>query len=134
MHRPKHILIAEDEEVIRMALSIILKQAGYSVTTVSDGTEAFATIKKHRQGKAPVDLLITDILMSGMTGMVLKSELKKANLDLPTFAVTGYGDKEIMVELIREGFEGCLEKPIQGDQILKHLERFFEKEASEPDP
>ncbi|MDM8525757.1 response regulator [Desulfococcaceae bacterium HSG8] len=123
----KHILVAEDEEYVRLSLSIILRKAGYEVTTAENGQDALEKITALKDTDRPVDLLLTDIRMPGISGMELISELKKQEFDLPVFVITGYGDKELVVELMRRGCADYIDKPFDTQDLLSRFPPIFEK-------
>jgi len=87
-----HILIADDEPHTRLSLSLILESAGYLVTDAPDGQEAFDKILALRWTSHPIDLLVVDIEMPGLTGWELLDELEEQNIILPTIIITGFSD------------------------------------------
>ena len=99
----KHILVADDEQNALLTMQFILEVADYSVTTAKDGKEALSKILEARKGSKPVDLLITDIQMPGLTGLELMDELNRLRIDVPVLAVTGYGASELVTELMNKG-------------------------------
>ncbi len=123
----KHIMIVEDEEQTRFTLSIILKKAGYKVTTAADGLTAFTKINNAKNSPAPIDFLLTDIQLPYMTGLELINKLNNANMSLPTLVITGYGDKKIVIELMRTGCREYIDKPFEPDKLLNRVESVFAK-------
>jgi DNA-binding NtrC family response regulator len=87
-----HVLIADDEAHTRLSLSFILESAGYLVTDAPDGQEALDKILALRRTSHPIDLLVLDIEMPGLTGRELLDELAEQNIFLPTVIITGFGD------------------------------------------
>ncbi len=87
-----HVLIADDEVHTRLSLSFILESAGYLVTNAPDGQEALDKILTLRRTSHPIDLLVLDIEMPGLTGWELLDELKEQNIILPTIIITGFSD------------------------------------------
>jgi CheY-like chemotaxis protein len=87
-----HVLIADDEAHTRLSLSFILESAGYLVTDAPDGQEAREKILALRRTSHPIDLLVLDIEMPGLTGRELLDELAEQNIFLPTVIITGFGD------------------------------------------
>ncbi|MFH1378932.1 MAG: response regulator [bacterium] len=81
---PKQILIADDEDTTREFASYFLKENGYDVIEADDGDELFK-----KCGKFHPDLIITDILMPGISGYkaVEKIRQKKNLPDYPLFSV-----------------------------------------------
>jgi len=81
------ILVAEDDEMTRSALSRILKRSGYTVRTASDGLEALAILQHWPE----VDLLITDIAMPRLGGVALGKVLVQQGLNVPILFTSGLG-------------------------------------------
>lgn len=122
----KHILIAEDEANTRISLNILLKRAGYKVTSTSDGIRALEMLTKQDNSEA-YDLLLTDIQMPEMTGLELIRKIKEKQMFLPVIVFTGFGDKDTVVELLREGCEDYLDKPFSEDDLLKKVKKVINK-------
>lgn len=123
----KHIIVVEDEEQTRFTLSLILKKAGYNVTTAADGLSAYTKINDAKNTALPIDFLLTDIQLPFMTGIELIDKLENANLSLPTLVITGYGDKDTVVELIRKGCEEYIDKPFEPNELLTRIDTVLKK-------
>ena len=65
------------------------------------GPQALEKIVAARDNNITIDLLITDIQMRGLTGLELIDELNRMKMDIPIFVITGYGDKGLVIELLR---------------------------------
>jgi len=124
----KHILIAEDEEHTRLSLSLLLKMAGYNVTTAKDGMDALNKIIELKESYKAVDLLITDIYMPDMSGIELIDALEKNEISIPIIVITGYGDKEMILDLMRKGCSDYIEKPFNAQELIARLPLIFEKQ------
>ena len=121
----KHILVAGDEENMRRTLLLILRQAGYSVSKAKDGYEALKIITDSKNGTGSVDLLVTDIQMSGLTAMELIVELDRLNIPLPVLVTTGHGDIDTAVGLKRKDCVEFIEKPFSAEDLLEQVSRLF---------
>lgn len=85
------ILLVEDEHVMRLMLVEILASQGYAVLDAGRGADALALA----QGAAkPVDLLVTDMSMPGMTGWDLANSLRAIRPGLPVLFVSGHNEHE----------------------------------------
>ncbi len=123
----KHILVAEDEWPMRHTLSLILKRAGYIVTTAKDGNEALKIIAGSKNGTQKVDLLLTDIQMPGLTGLELITELDRLNIALPVLVITGYGDKQTANKFKSIRPVEFIDKPFNAEDLLELVSRVFQK-------
>lgn len=114
------ILIVDDEEMILNVTRHALESVGYSVLVADNGTEA---MRRFRAEKSRISLVISDVMMSGMSGPELVSELRKLEPDIPIIAVSGVS-----------GFKGrqCAEsmqaarflpKPFSVDALLKTVQQ-----------
>ena len=131
----KHILVADDEYNTLLTMQFILEVADYRVTTAEDGREALDKILKAREGGNPFDLLITDIQMPGLTGLELLDELSRLKINIPLLAITGYGNRELVTELIERGCDKCLDKPIDDEELVKCVaELLAEENQAEQEP
>lgn len=123
----KHILFADDEEETRKSFTTMLEMTGYQVTGAANGKEALDKIVASLESDAKVDLLITDIRMEGMSGIELMDELAKRKISVPTLAITGYGDKQLIVELMRRGCLEYIDKPFEATELLDRVAAILEK-------
>jgi CheY-like chemotaxis protein len=82
--KPKRILLAEDDAVIRQLSAEVLRQSGYQVDTAENGAAAWDILQAKRY-----DLLVTDNSMPKMTGVELLKRLRAARILLPVVMATG---------------------------------------------
>ena len=123
--RTNHILIAEDEKHSRLALSLILKKAGYAVTAVEDGLKGLNMAIAMRDSSNPVDLLVLDIQMPGLTGFELLERLRERDLFTPALLISGYRDIEIAGQLKSAFFVDYLQKPFGPEQLIERTARLL---------
>ena len=83
----ERVLIVEDEESLRRIAQRILTAAGYTTICAANGEEAIAVLEAH---DAPVDLLLTDVVMPGMSGHELAARIKVTHPDLKVLFASGY--------------------------------------------
>jgi CheY-like chemotaxis protein len=81
------VLVAEDETAVRDLTVHVLRDAGYTVLEASDGKAALAVAARHR---GPIHVLVSDIVMPGMTGWELARRLTTIRPETRTLFVTGY--------------------------------------------
>jgi CheY-like chemotaxis protein len=91
--RMAHILVAEDDELVRHQVQRQLSALGYRVTVTSHGAEALEQLAQH----SDVDLLFTDVVMpGGMNGRQLADHARLLKPDLPVLFTTGYTEDAIL--------------------------------------
>jgi CheY-like chemotaxis protein len=102
------ILIVEDEAAVRHLAMRILQTAGYAVVTASHGAEALSLLERH---DGPVHLLLTDVVMPGMTGRDLATRLENVRPRMKVLYTSGYTDDAILRHGVSDDADFFLEKP-----------------------
>lgn len=115
MSGDKLILIADDQEGIRALLKEILEE-DYTILEAESGAEAVEIVKER-----PVDLVILDIKMSGMSGLEALSLMKEAKSKIPVLMITGFDDPDILSQVMSRGAVGCLSKPFEIQEMLDKI-------------
>ena len=113
-----NILVVDDSEAICKALYDLLTLSGYSVRTAPSGERAMQILET-----AEMDLVISDLRMSGMSGLKLLKKVKERHPSLPFVILTGYGDMDSVIEAMRSGVADYLKKPFSVEEVLKVTER-----------
>lgn len=124
----KHIFLVEDELHLRLTLSLILRKTGFRVTAVEDGSKALKLLQEMKEKPERIDLLVTDIQMPGLTGIEIIEGIEKMNFKIPCLVITGYGNKDTVIELMRKGCSEYLDKPFEPEEFLKRVNIVLEKE------
>ena len=125
----KHILLVEDNELNREIATAILEEAGMTIDTAADGTEAVDIMFKAAEDK--YDLIFMDIQMPKMDGYTATREIrtfknnKKANI--PIVAMTANAFEEDRKKAFEAGMNGHIAKPISIEEIAKVLDGIFKK-------
>lgn len=88
MRSPAHVLVVEDEDDSREALSRLLIDMGYSVSSAASGTEALRYVRSEE----PCDAVITDVVMPGMSGVEFARRARSSRPGLPVVLLTGKPD------------------------------------------
>lgn len=103
-----HILVVDDEEMLREVVSSMLQSLGYATTLVTNGQEAIAYIEQH---PGTVDLAIVDMIMPLMDGGQCAARLKKTLPDLPVILTSGYTFPDVKGKVESDNIAGFLTKP-----------------------
>lgn len=125
----KRILVVEDEEKTRWALTLVLEEAGYRVDEAKDGLEAIEKLLASETGSAPIDLLLADMVMPGMSGLELIDEVRERRPTLPVVIISGYRDDRMTAELQQRGGLDFIDKPFEPRELLEQVARAFEREG-----
>ena len=113
------ILLVEDEAIVRELTVQILESDGYQVLEAMNGTEALRIAGEHG---APIDLLLTDMVMPGMNGKELANTLRLYRPDMRVLFMSGYDDHQIDREDAAGGDTAFLSKPFS-TEILRQKVR-----------
>jgi len=107
------VVIVDDDEAVRDALSMMLRAAGLAVETVASA-EAFLA----RKPPPPPACVVLDVRMPGMSGLELHDRLVKRGFDLPIVFLTGHGDVPMAVRAVKRGAFDFIEKPLDDERLL----------------
>jgi DNA-binding NtrC family response regulator len=117
------ILIAEDERYTRNTLSFVLENAGYQVVEAANGQDALHLILHPKPSAHPIDLMILDIEMSGLTGVQLLDELKQRQISIPTIVITGLHDEHTLQRIQDNECLEYLKKPFAPENVTTCVSR-----------
>lgn len=117
-----HILVVDDEPLVRRSLSEFLTLQGYSVSSAGNGKEAVSLLNDYI-----ADIIIADIKMPQMGGMELLKHVKATHPGTPVILITSYASIESAVEAIKEGAYDYVTKPIVDTEIKIVIERLLQQ-------
>jgi DNA-binding NtrC family response regulator len=112
------ILVVDDEENARMALSKILAHDGYEVSSAGNGLEALNFLRSN-----DVELIITDLNMPEMNGLMFLRELNRSYPASKVIMITAYGEVESYIEAITLGAFEYINKPVKYDDLKKVIDK-----------
>ena len=120
MREGRRILIVEDDADLREALSDVLRDEGYEVTSAADGQEALDRLRR----EARPSLILLDLTMPVMSGWQFRAEQSR-DPDLSEIPVVVLSAGEHLAEqMIAIGIDEFVHKPIELDHLLKKIERY----------
>jgi DNA-binding NtrC family response regulator len=120
------ILIVDDDESIRKALSTILEEQGYIVDAAMNGKDA---IKK--SNKTFYNLALIDIRLPDVRGTELLKKMKDTMPKMRKIMTTGYPSLQNAVEALNEGANAYIMKPLDIDKVLKTIKEQLQKQWEE---
>jgi DNA-binding NtrC family response regulator len=107
------LLLVEDDEAMRVFLAEELLGAGHAVSTAAGGAEALSVLDT-----APIDVVVSDLVMPGMRGGDLLAEIRRRDPEIPVVILTAFGSIESAVDMVRAGAYHYLAKPFRTEQLL----------------
>ncbi|MCG8360481.1 MAG: response regulator [Kiloniellales bacterium] len=114
------ILLVEDAELVRFALSTLLKESGHRVTEVGNGHAAMTAVRDSR-----FDIVVTDIYMPEMDGIKLIRHLREALPDAKVMAITGGGARQqpdYAIDMASKlGADVTMQKPVDNETFLANV-------------
>lgn len=110
------ILVAEDSEETAALIKFALEKSGYTVRVAQDGIEALRQIEE----KIP-DLLITDIMMPGLNGFELMSEISNKKLKIKTIVLAVQKSDEDIVRGLGHGAVDFVQKPFSPKEMIARV-------------
>ncbi len=118
------VLLVEDEDAVRRLARRVLEGVGYRVLAAASGAEALRMVDEL---EGPLDLMVTDVIMPGMSGQELSNRLRLRRPDLPILYVSGYTDDAILQHGTLLPNTGFLQKPFTPatltQRVLEVLQR-----------
>lgn len=114
------ILVVEDDAGLREALIDTLLLAGYECCEADSGEAALLLLKNKS-----VDLIISDVQMSGMSGLTLLKNVKNSWPNLPMLMMTAYGTIDDAVQAIKDGACNYIAKPFAPEVLLNMVSRYI---------
>ncbi len=122
MTKKFNIMIVEDEKLAGKALSDSLVKQGYKTVLFANGEEALLHFKNR-----PVDLVLLDYKLPGMTGEAVFERLKAINPLVPVIFMTAYSSVEKAVKLLKMGAYTYLTKPIEMTELVHNMRQALER-------
>ena len=117
------ILIVEDEKQVLTFLENMLDKYKYDYYSANNGEEALELFKDK---KNQIDLLISDVVMTGIDGIALADQLKKQKPELKIILSSGYSNKKVLPGEIRKKGYQFIQKPYDSMELLKKVRKTLE--------
>ena len=112
------VLVAEDEQSLRLLIKETLERHGYKVLVASDGKEALRVSSRY---DGPIHLLIADVVMPQMGGRQLARRLTRARPEIRVLYISGYTDDAIVHHGILDPNTAFLQKPFSPDSLARKV-------------
>ncbi len=120
------VLLVEDEDVVRILAARALRARGYDVLEARDGLGAIALAGKH---EGPIHLLLTDVVMPGMSGRELADMLLAARPDLRVLYMSGYADDDVLGRGVPGSSVAFMAKPFSTGDLAGRVRELLDLRA-----
>ena len=117
MPRKAHLLLVDDDPNTLASLSRAFRMAGHEVTVCDNVARALETLRSES-----FDLVFSDVVMPGKTGLDLLEEMKSLGVKTPIIMISGQANIEMAVRATKLGALDFLEKPLSTDKLLLTIE------------
>ncbi len=122
------ILVIDDEHVIRMLVVEILESVGYEVTSAESAETALALLEE-----ADFDLVVSDVIMPGLSGLELLEAVRDRRASLPVVLVTGAGTYDTLSQALTRGAAGLVTKPFAHSDLQSAVADALERASRSRD-
>ena len=113
-HGTERLLLVEDDKAVRDLVGRILRERGYKVTVTADATEA---LRAFAAAPDQIDLVVTDLIMPGMSGRELVQALLQIRPNLKALYISGYTEDEIIRRGLHDPGVAFLQKPFTANVL-----------------
>jgi CheY-like chemotaxis protein len=122
-HDRPRVLVAEDDDEMRKFLTRVLRADGYAAVECRDGIDLFAHLEAFvgRETTLDFDVIVSDILMPGPTGLEILEALHDREGFPPVILITAFGDSGLHARAKKAGAVAVLDKPFNSDELLTTL-------------
>ena len=117
-----HVLIIDDEEIIREALQALLTMDGCVVKTASTAAEGLALLADE-----DFDTVLLDLMLPDRSGLDVLDEIRRSDEELPVVMITAYGTIDTAVKATKQGAFHYFTKPFKNDEVLVVLRNAVER-------
>ncbi|MEO0409336.1 MAG: response regulator [Cyanobacteria bacterium P01_A01_bin.135] len=121
----ERILVVDDQKNIRFTVAQALDPLGYDVRAAVNGDDAFRQL----EGGDPVDLLLLDLKMPGMSGMEVLAKAVEQYPQIKTIIISAHGSVDNAVEAMKLGARDFLQKPFTPQELRQAVQDVLETEA-----
>jgi CheY-like chemotaxis protein len=111
----KHILVVDDDPVLRDLFQALLENYGYTSETADNGGEAEVKL-----AQADYDAVLLDYMMPGINGLKVLQHIQQRHPSTPVVILTGHTDEKVQEQAIAIGARACLYKPFDCTE-LEHV-------------
>ena len=115
-----NIMVVDDEKVQIESLKRGLRSKRFDVVEALNGDEAMKCLDDEN---GSIDMVITDYAMPGMNGIELLRKIREKNDALPVIMMTAYGEKDLVIDAMRNSCDSFIEKPFTLEMLMNEIDR-----------
>ncbi len=120
------VLVVDDEPEVLRLVETVLTRGGHKVLTASNGERALEKVRKHG---GPPDLLLTDVVMPGLSGPMIAEQLHELYPALNVLFMSAFEDRQVVRRYVKDqGFQ-LISKPFSLDDLAAKVNQLLDKPA-----
>jgi DNA-binding NtrC family response regulator len=108
-----HVLIADDEALIRQSIRMVLVQEGFDVTVAASGAEAWARFREERP-----DIVLLDLVLGDADGLDLLRRMRAESSEVKVLLISAHGSIESAVTAMKLGGYDFIKKPFELEEVV----------------
>jgi len=125
--RQPRILVVDDEDSVREALTVLFKRNGFEVSAAETGEDAIGWLEEN----GPVDVVVTDLRLPGRDGIAVLKPARKQDPLAKVLVITAQGDEDFAMQACNEGAFRYLKKPYKNQELVLNARQALEMHALE---
>ena len=118
------VLVVDDEPLALQIVGRMLRGAGYRTLEATGARQALTLIA---QAHPPIDLVVTDIKLPGLSGVDLVASMQQNFPDIPVIAISGYSDIDTAINVLKHGAADFIAKPFELAALQESTRAALEK-------
>jgi len=123
------ILVVDDDPIQRRLLGTMARRFGYEVEAEESGEAALARLQA--LDRAPVSLIVLDLMMAGLDGMGVLARMREHNIHIPAIVLTGQSSIETVISAMRAGATDFVVKPVGAERLQVSIKNALRVDALE---
>ncbi len=120
----ERLLIVEDEDTLCQSLQRVFIKEGYEVDRAESAESAFKLLEQKKY-----DLIITDIILPGISGIELLTKYRKQNPSQKVIIITAYASMSTAIESIKAGASDFIVKPLIHDEMKRAVRNVLDRQG-----
>jgi len=118
------LLVVEDEPGVRRVIMRMLSDAGYNILLAESGTEALEKVRAHN---GPIHLLLTDMVMPGMSGVEVAEQVRALHPDVKILFASGYPESHLTQSGLEVDERSLIRKPFNRAELAKAIRTLLDR-------
>ncbi len=126
LDKVKTVLVVDDEPDILRLVETVLTRAGHKVVTASNGERAIEKVRK--MSSAP-DLLLTDVVMPGLSGPMIAEQLREQFPTLKILFISAFEDRQVVRRYVKDPGYELISKPFHIEELSLKVQQLLDGEV-----